>query len=124
MSTHEKVSHYQHASGVEAIDFLKHLDFIRGNAMKYMTRLGQKDDYNKDLKKSLEYSTMLEEYNVEENGYTPTYPDEALRAVGKYLNWVESNRFETYDYERQLLLSTSEEVTHARNSLMATLSKN
>lgn len=92
--------------------------------MKYMTRLGQKDDYNKDLKKSLEYSTMLEEYNVEENGYTPTYPDEALRAVGKYLNWVESNRFETYDYERQLLLSTSEEVTHARNSLMATLSKN
>lgn len=123
MTAHEKVSHYQHASGVEAIDFLKHLDFIRGNAMKYMTRLGQKDDYNKDLKKSLEYSTMLEEYNVEENGYTPSYPDEALRAVGKYLNWVESNRWETYDYECQLLLSTSREVSYARNSLMATLSK-
>lgn len=123
MSTHEKVSHYQHASGVEAIDFLRYLDFIRGNAMKYMTRLGQKDDYNKDLKKSLEYSTMLEEYNVEENGYAPSYPDEALRAVGKYLNWVESNRWETYDYERQLLLSTSREVSYARNSLMATLSK-
>ena len=123
MTAHEKVAHYQHASGVEAIDFLKHLDFIRGNAMKYMTRLGQKDDYNKDLKKSLEYSTMLEEYNVEENGYAPTYPDEALRAVGKYLNWVESNRWETYDYERQLLLSTSREVSYARNSLMATLSK-
>ena len=123
MTAHEKVSHYQHASGVEAIDFLKHLDFIRGNAMKYMTRLGQKDDYNKDLKKSLEYSTMLEEYNVEENGYVPSYPDEALRAVGKYLNWVESNRWETYDYERQLLLSTSREVSYARNSLMATLSK-
>ena len=123
MTAHEKVPHYQHASGVEAIDFLKHLDFIRGNAMKYMTRLGQKDDYNKDLKKSLEYSTMLEEYNVEENGYAPSYPDEALRAVGKYLNWVESNRWETYDYERQLLLSTSREVSYARNSLMATLSK-
>ena len=123
MTAHEKVSHYQHASGVEAIDFLKHLDFIRGNAMKYMTRLGQKDDYNKDLKKSLEYSTMLEEYNVEDNGYAPSYPDEALRAVGKYLNWVESNRWETYDYERQLLLSTSREVSYARNSLMATLSK-
>ena len=123
MTAHEKVSHYQHASGVEAIDFLKHLDFIRGNAMKYMTRLGQKDDYNKDLKKSLEYSAMLEEYNVEENGYAPTYPDEALRAVGKYLNWVESNRWETYDYEYQLLLSTSREVSYARNSLMATLSK-
>ena len=91
--------------------------------MKYMTRLGQKDDYNKDLKKSLEYSAMLEEYSTEEKGFKPHYPEEGIKAVDTYLDWVRLERPETYDYERLLLLSTSEEVTHARNSLMATLSK-
>ena len=123
MTAHEKVSHYQHASGVEAIDFLRYLDFIRGNAMKYMTRLGQKDDYNKDLKKSLEYSAMLEEYSTEEKGFKPHYPEEGIKAVNTYLDWVRLERPETFYYEYSVLLLPCEEVQYARNSLMATLSK-
>lgn len=55
----EKVNHpkhYQHPSGVEAIDICEELSFNVGNALKYMMRHGKKrGEENEDLKKAAWY---------------------------------------------------------------------
>ncbi len=35
-------SHYKHPSGIECIDVVEHLPFLRGNAIKYLWRAGEK----------------------------------------------------------------------------------
>lgn len=46
-------SHYtNHPSGVECIDITKHMNFCRGNAIKYIWRAGEKGDLLEDLKKA------------------------------------------------------------------------
>ena len=53
-------SHYrQHPSGVECIQITEHMDFLSGNAMKYLWRAGMKDDKVQDLKKALWYIQRL-----------------------------------------------------------------
>jgi len=48
--------HYNaHPSGVECIDVVEHMNFCRGNAMKYLWRAGQKGDEIEDLKKARWY---------------------------------------------------------------------
>lgn len=45
-------SHYtSHPSGVECIDITEHMSFLRGNAMKYLWRAGQKGE---DIAKTIE----------------------------------------------------------------------
>lgn len=55
----EKVNHpkhYQHPSGVEAIDICEELSFNVGNALKYMMRSGRKrGEENEDPKKAAWY---------------------------------------------------------------------
>jgi hypothetical protein len=50
-------SHYQFPGGVEVIQITKHLNFCRGNAVKYLARAGRKDiaDELEDLKKAAFY---------------------------------------------------------------------
>lgn len=48
-------THYQHPSGVEAIDLIEGLGFCLGTALKYLWRLGQKDDVRQDLEKARWY---------------------------------------------------------------------
>ena len=48
-------SHYQHSSGVEAIDICEHLGFNLGNAYKYLARAGKKGDAATDLRKAAWY---------------------------------------------------------------------
>lgn len=48
-------SHYDFPGGVQVIDITKHLDFLRGNAVKYLCRAGRKGDAVTDLKKALRY---------------------------------------------------------------------
>lgn len=49
-------SHYRnHPSGVECIQITEHLNFCRGNAIKYLWRAGEKDDEIEDLKKARWY---------------------------------------------------------------------
>jgi len=51
-------SHYKsHPSGVECITVTEHMNFNRGNAVKYIWRAGEKDDELQDLKKALWYIT-------------------------------------------------------------------
>lgn len=48
-------SHYDFPGGVQVIDITKHLDFLRGNAVKYLCRAGRKGDVLTDLRKALRY---------------------------------------------------------------------
>lgn len=53
-------SHYtSHPSGVECITITKHMNFCRGNAVKYLWRAGQKGD---SLEKEIEDIAKAEEY--------------------------------------------------------------
>lgn len=48
--------HYtQHPSGIECIDIVEHMNFNRGNAIKYCWRAGEKGDEIEDLKKAIWY---------------------------------------------------------------------
>lgn len=48
--------HYtQHPSGVECIEIVEHMNFNRGNAIKYVWRAGDKGDEIEDLKKARWY---------------------------------------------------------------------
>lgn len=64
----EPVSHYETPGGIECIDYLRSLgiayEFSRGNAIKYLTRAGRKDNNTAlgDLKKARTYiDFMIEE---------------------------------------------------------------
>lgn len=49
-------SHYTSiVPGIECIDVVKHLSFLRGNAIKYLWRAGAKGDVLEDLKKAAWY---------------------------------------------------------------------
>ena len=49
-------SHYtSHASGVECITVTEHMNFCRGNAMKYLWRAGDKGQELEDLRKARWY---------------------------------------------------------------------
>jgi hypothetical protein len=48
--------HYKsHPSGVECIQITEHMNFCRGNAMKYLWRAGEKGNEIEDLKKARWY---------------------------------------------------------------------
>lgn len=49
-------AHYTgHPSGVECIQVTEHMNFCVGNAIKYLWRAGEKDDYVQDLEKAKWY---------------------------------------------------------------------
>lgn len=53
-------THYiSHPSGIECIQITEHLDFLTGNAIKYIWRAGLKDDKLEDLKKAKWYIERL-----------------------------------------------------------------
>lgn len=61
-------SHYTDG-GIETIDYLaakltpdEFAGFCRGNALKYLSRLGKKGDYSEDLAKALWYLNCLSDY--------------------------------------------------------------
>ena len=48
--------HYTaHPSGVECIDIVEHMNFNRGNVIKYVWRAGEKNNTLEDLKKAQWY---------------------------------------------------------------------
>lgn len=52
--------HYKsHPSGIECIEITQHMDFLTGNAMKYLWRAGLKDNRIEDLKKAKWYIERL-----------------------------------------------------------------
>lgn len=52
----ERPLHYNsNPSGIECIDVVEHLNFCRGNAIKYIWRAGLKDDAIQDLEKARWY---------------------------------------------------------------------
>ena len=49
-------NHYRsHPSGIECIQITEHMDFLLGNAIKYIWRAGLKDDKVQDLSKAIWY---------------------------------------------------------------------
>jgi len=63
----DNVNHPKHYAdivpGLECIEITRHLNFMRGNAVKYLWRAGHKYDKIEDLKKSLWYLRCEQEYN-------------------------------------------------------------
>lgn len=57
--SHDPVNHPQHytghPSGVECIQITEHMNFCRGNAVKYIWRAGEKGDAVQDLEKAVWY---------------------------------------------------------------------
>ena len=47
--------HYNTIPGVECIDVVRHMNFNRGNAIKYIWRAGVKGDAIEDLRKAVWY---------------------------------------------------------------------
>jgi hypothetical protein len=48
--------HYNsHASGIECINIVRHMNFNRGNAIKYIWRAGDKGNEIEDLEKAIWY---------------------------------------------------------------------
>lgn len=54
---HDPISpdHYTYPGGVQVIDITRHMDFLTGNAVKYLTRAGRKGSRLEDLKKAEVY---------------------------------------------------------------------
>jgi hypothetical protein len=56
---HDPVNHPRHytnhPSGVECIDVVRHMNFNRGNAIKYIWRAGEKGPPVEDLRKAIWY---------------------------------------------------------------------
>lgn len=60
-------SHYtSHPSGVECIEITRHMDFLLGNALKYIWRADLKDDALEDLQKAQKYLEWAIDKRVEE----------------------------------------------------------
>ena len=80
--------HYTHQqSGIICNDITRHLSFNRGNAIKYLWRLGQKDDSNQELKKAIWY--LNDEFNyfagiVEYTPFVTKLLDSKLDKLGLY----------------------------------------
>ena len=75
--------HYTHQqSGIICNDITRHLSFNRGNAIKYLWRLGQKDESNQELRKAIWY------LNDEANhfGHAPAYHYASLSVLNAKLN--------------------------------------
>ena len=68
--THPK--HYTNqVPGIECWDVLKHFPYLRGTAVKYLWRAGDKDDIIQDLRKAIQYINkeieMIEEERSRES---------------------------------------------------------
>lgn len=56
MSAVNNPKHYNnHPSGIECIEVVRHMNFNRGNAVKYIWRAGDKGNEIEDLKKAAWY---------------------------------------------------------------------
>lgn len=56
MSAVDHPAHYAgNAKGIECIDVVEELSFLRGNAIKYLWRAGAKGDLVQDLRKAIWY---------------------------------------------------------------------
>lgn len=56
-STNQTPSYYTASNGKEVMDYIMEYDlgFLRGNALKYVTRAEKKGDFKKDLFKAFDY---------------------------------------------------------------------
>jgi hypothetical protein len=74
LDEHDAVTHPKHYTnqvrGVEAWDVIKYFPYLRGTAIKYLWRAGDKDDVIQDLRKALAYINkeieMIEEERARE----------------------------------------------------------
>ena len=75
--------HYKsHPSGIECIEIRRHLTSNRADAIKYLWRLGKKDESNQELRKAIWY------LNDEANhfGHAPAYHYVSLSVLNAKLN--------------------------------------
>jgi hypothetical protein len=59
METNDNVNHPQHycqnPKGIETIDFIEHMPYNLGNAIKYISRCDFKGKFEEDLEKAIWY---------------------------------------------------------------------
>lgn len=101
--TVDNPAHYRvGASGVECIEIVRSLSFDLGNCIKYLWRLGNKDEDTKELKKAIWY--LVDELTL-------AAPVHGYRRPSGLFEW--SRRFETHI----LSLEGSSRVTSALDHL-------
>lgn len=66
--------HYQTIPGVECIDVVEHMNFNRGNAVKYIWRAGSKGDEIEDLRKARWYLDREIALLSRQSGPSPSRP--------------------------------------------------
>lgn len=95
-------THYLHESGIETIELTRKLDFVRGNIIKYFSRLGKKDDEAKERVKIEKYVELLLHYRdsipIRDMFFSPAVV---------YLDWVNKNK-SPEEYELQLAVITKD----------------
>jgi hypothetical protein len=70
-------AHYnKHPRGIEVIDFVEHMDFCTGNAIKYIARAEYKGNEIQDLQKAIWYiqrkiETLQEKQEIQEKQEKP-----------------------------------------------------
>lgn len=95
-------THYFHESGIETIELTRKLDFIRGNIIKYFSRLGKKDNEAKERVKIEKYVELLLKYRDSRPIIDMFFPPAVM-----YLNWVKNNK-PSEEYELQLAVITKD----------------
>lgn len=90
MTEEDVVSHPKHytshPSGIECIEITEHMGFCLGNAFKYITRLGLKDDIAQDLRKAVWY---IDREIDKRGGEAPSLKDITERKE-KITKWCDS----------------------------------
>lgn len=95
-------THYFHESGIETIELTHKLDFIRGNIIKYFSRMGKKDEESKERVKIDKYLELLVKYRDSRPIRDMFFPPAVV-----YLDWVKKNKT-TEEYELQLAVVTKD----------------
>ena len=92
MSNVNHPKHYtNHPSGVECIDITEHMNFCRGNAIKYIWRAGEKNCELEDIKKARWYLDR-EIARIEEKPYTNMSKEEVRRLSENYEAELQAGR--------------------------------
>ena len=139
MSTSDKMvdqpSHYtSHPSGIECIEITKHMDFLLGNALKYIWRSELKDDMVQDLKKANWYLNKkieeitkvdnvhnLHEVETYENAETSIREDNPTGEVGENKETTIPYTVENYVLEFSAEFSEMAMMTAAFSNTLRTI---
>ena len=106
--------HYQHPSGIECIEITEHLNFNRGNAIKYAWRANDKGCTREDFKKS-EWYIKREIIRLQRGNNVPDYSYDLDSAYTKLYDYYKDYEFDKrlFDFISNLIHGGEERLAYA-----------